>query len=147
MARSLFALVAGAAACLTLAQPPPGCPNGGVQNVAWNASAAAAWEARTLQNTSRSGRALRLLEPPDGTCLHGAGQDPYDFADSASFTSKIQNDDRDSERYWELRLAATRVRYFHTASTLWRTSSVGGNRTPWPAMFAKTAGSFIHFFR
>ena len=83
--RALYALVAGAAACL--AQPPPGCPNGGVRNVAWNASAAAAWEARPLQNTSRTGRPLRLLEPPDGTCLHGAGQDPYDFANYAAFMS------------------------------------------------------------
>ena len=74
-----------AAACL--AQPPPGCPNGGVQNVVYNASAAAAWAARPLQNTSRAGRPLRLLEPPDGTCLHGAGQDPYDFADYAAFMS------------------------------------------------------------
>ena len=71
-----------------LAQPPPGCPNGGAASVTYNASAAAAWEARPLQNTSRTGRPLRLLEPPDGSCLHGAGQDPYDFAHYAAFMSQ-----------------------------------------------------------
>lgn len=80
-------LAACAAATACLAQPPPGCPNGGVSSVVWNASAAAAWEARPVTNTSRSGRPLHLLEPPDGVCLHGAGQDPYDFANYARFMS------------------------------------------------------------
>lgn len=84
---SSAALAATFAATACLAQPPPGCPNGGVQNVVYNLSAAAAWEARPLQNTSRSGRPLRLLEPPDGACLHGAGQDPWDFANYAAFMS------------------------------------------------------------
>lgn len=65
---------------------PSGCPNGGVGTAVWNSTAAAAWEAQPLQNTSsKTGRPLRLLEPPDGFALSGAGQDPYDYAAYSTF--------------------------------------------------------------
>ena len=63
-------------ACVAAIATAQNCPNGGPGNVVWNKTAEAAWIARAPQHTSRSGRPLRLLEPEDGVCLHGAGQDP-----------------------------------------------------------------------
>ena len=61
------------------------CPNGGPSTVVFNSTAAADWAARPLTNTSRSGRTLRTLEPPDGVLLHGAGQDPGSFSTYAHY--------------------------------------------------------------
>lgn len=84
-ARLARALVAAAAAAVTAAQG--GCPNGGPASVVYNKSAAAAWVARAPQHTSRTGRPLRLLEPADGVCLHGAGQDPGSYSTYSKFMS------------------------------------------------------------
>ena len=83
--RSVSVLAAGLAG-LAAAQPG-GCPNGGIANVHWNETLAQWWADQPITNTSKTGRKLRLLEPPDGSCLHGAGQDPFSFSNYVKFMS------------------------------------------------------------
>lgn len=70
-------------------QPPSNCPNApgnAWSNVKWNETQAAAWASAPLVNrSSANNRPLRLLEPPDGWCLHGAGQDPHSYANYVGF--------------------------------------------------------------
>lgn len=66
------------------------CPNGGLNNVHYNSTAAAIWAATPIQNTSRTGRTLRLLEPADGILIHGAGQDPF-FYTFSTYTGYMAN--------------------------------------------------------